>query len=467
MNKICPSADEAVADITPGSTILFGGFGGVGVAYSLIHALRRMGMGNLTGVHNHCGDHEAGVAGPIKDGLITKMICAFPGSKQSYRFRQLYDAGKVDLELCAQGTLAERIRAGGAGLGGFFTPTGVDTIVAQGKETRVINGRTYLFEEPIRGDFALIKAHKADTLGNLVYRWTARTFNPDMAMAARVTIAEVDEIVPAGELDPNEIVTPSVFVDRIVKREVPDERELRIIDTAAMLADQNEQAVGLTRAQIAARVAQELRPGMYVNLGVGIPALVSAFVPPDGGIMFHSENGLLGTGPFVPREKADLDLINANRMSVEVVPGASIVSHSTSFAIIRGGHLDVAVLGAYQVSAQGDLANWLLPGRSPAHAGIGGAMDLAEGAKSVFAVMEHTTSKGEFKIVHSVSYPLTARGVVKKIFTNLAVMDVTPDGLLLREVAPGVNVDMVRAATEPALQVASNLREIAVQGGTP
>lgn len=217
MNKIYKTYCDAVADIHDGALVLLGGFGECGQPQKLINALAERGAKNLTCVSNNCGNWELGPATLIKKGLVKKMIASFPMTQHSHIFRDAYLAGQVELELVPQGTLAERIRAGGAGIGGFYTRTGVGTVVEKGKEKKVINGDEYLLEMPIKADFALIKARKGDRHGNLVYRKTARTFNPVMATAAKVTIVEVDEIVELGELGPEEIVTPGIFVDRVVK----------------------------------------------------------------------------------------------------------------------------------------------------------------------------------------------------------------------------------------------------------
>lgn len=218
INKLVNSVDEAVKDITDGSTILFGGFGGAGVADELISALSRQGAKEITAVSNNCGYYEKGLAKLIMDDRISKIICSFPLMKESYIFKDKYKEGKIELELVPQGTLAERIRAGGAGIEGFYTPTGVGTEIAAGKEEKEFDGIPCILEKAIKADFALIKAKKADRWGNLVFNKSGRNFNPIMATAAKVTIVEVDEIVELGELDPESIVTPGIFVHRIVKK---------------------------------------------------------------------------------------------------------------------------------------------------------------------------------------------------------------------------------------------------------
>jgi 3-oxoadipate CoA-transferase alpha subunit len=217
--QVLETTDEAVAGIQDGSTVLIGGFGLAGMPSDLIDALIRQGAKDLTIVSNNAGNGDVGLAALLKAGQVRKVVCSFPRQADSWVFDGLYREGKIELELVPQGNLAERMRAAGAGIGAFFCPTGVGTPLADGKETREIDGRTYVLEYPIKGDYAFIAAYKADTLGNLIYRKTARNFGPVMATAARITIAQVTEVVPAGALDPEGVVTPSIFVDRIVQAE--------------------------------------------------------------------------------------------------------------------------------------------------------------------------------------------------------------------------------------------------------
>ena len=217
--QVFQSTDEAVAGIEDGSTVLIGGFGLAGMPFALIDALIRQGAKDLTIVSNNAGNGDVGLAALLKAGQVSKVICSFPRQVDSWVFDGLYRTGKIELEVVPQGNLAERMRAAGAGIGAFFCPTAVGTPLADGKETREIDGRTYVLEYPIKGDYALISAHRADTLGNLVYRKTARNFGPVMATAATTTVVQVSEVVPVGTLDPEAVVTPSIFVDRIVKVE--------------------------------------------------------------------------------------------------------------------------------------------------------------------------------------------------------------------------------------------------------
>jgi len=217
---------------------------------------------------------------------------------------------------------------------------------------------------------------------------------------------------------------------------------------------------GLSKESIALRVVQELQEGMYVNLGIGLPSLVSQFIPEDLEVMLHAENGVLGYGP-VTEQQMDSELINAGVRPVGLKPGASFFHHADSFAMIRGGRIDLTVLGGFQVSEKGDLANWKTTEEKVGT--VGGAMDLICGAKKVIVAMQHTAPSGEPRVVKKCTYPLTGKEVVNMIVTNLAVIDVTPEGLLLREVAPGVSVADVQAVTEPTLIVSPNLKEMEVK----
>ncbi len=217
IDKTCPSAAAALADVPDGATVMIGGFGTAGQPNELIDALIDQGARNLTIVNNNAGNGDTGLAALLAAGRVRKIICSFPRQADSHHFDRLYREGKLELELVPQGNLAERIRAAGAGIGGFFTPTSYGTLLADGKEAREINGRMHVLELPIHADYALIKAERGDRWGNLTYRMTARNFGPIMAMAAKTTVATVHELVPLGTLDPEAVVTPGLFVQRVVQ----------------------------------------------------------------------------------------------------------------------------------------------------------------------------------------------------------------------------------------------------------
>lgn len=231
MNKVFASVEAAIADIPDGATLMAGGFGLCGIPENLIRALRDRGTKGLTVISNNCGVDDFGLGLLLQRGQIKKMISSYVGENKT--FERQYLSGELEVELCPQGTLAERIRAGGAGIPAFFTATGFGTVVADGKDTRVFDGRSYVMETALKADYSLVKAWKGDTAGNLIFRRTARNFNPMMAQAGRITIAEVEELVPVGELDPDQIHTPSIFVQRVVKGEIYEKRiERRTVSEA-------------------------------------------------------------------------------------------------------------------------------------------------------------------------------------------------------------------------------------------
>lgn len=465
MRKPLFTAAAAVADIPNGASILLGGFGVLqGWPHELLFALRERGVKDLTIICNSPGFGPLSPQILAENRQIKKLIASFGG--YSYRATPLSEQiarGEVEFEMVPQGTLVERIRAGGAGIAAFFTPTGVGTVVEEGKEKRVFNGREYLLETALRADFAFIRAHRADVVGNLVYRRTARNFNPPFATAAEITIAEVDEIVESGTLDPEAIVTPGIFVHRLVRRESPLRKET-VLDFMRRLGRQvkvsEPSAVGgrgLSPELMALRAARLLTPGQYVNLGIGLPTLVSEFVSDQ--VVLHAEDGVLGYGPLAQTGEEDIDLYNASSQLVSLLPGASFFHSADAFVMARGGHLGTVVLGGFQVAENGDLANWKTPGMGAG--AVGGAMDLAVGARTLIVVMFHTTKSGEPKLLRACTYPLTARRCVSWVVTNLALIQVGQAGFLLREVAPGVTPAEVQAATGAPLRVAADLREMA------
>ena len=449
MNKVVKDAAAAVADIPDGSTIMVSGFGLCGIPENLLVALRDRGTKDLTMVSNNAGTNDFGIAILMLGRQVKKMIASYVGENKL--FERLLLAGEIEVELNPQGTLSERMRAAGAGIPAFFTPAGYGTLIAEGKEVRWFKGRPYVLEQALHADYAFVKAWKGDPLGNLVYRRTTRNFGPMMATAARCTIAEVEEIVPAGSLDPDAIVTPGVYVQRLVRGAHYEKRiEKRT------LQGQEGVETDPKRERIVRRAAREMKDGDYVNLGIGMPTLASNYVPTGISIVLHSENGMLGVGPYPAPGQEDPDLINAGKETVTELPGTSYFSSADSFAMVRGGHVDLTILGALQVDREGNLANWTIPGKMMK--GMGGAMDLVAGAKRVVVTMEHTAKDGAPKIVAQCSLPLTGRRCVNLIVTEMAVVEVVREGLVLREIAPDTTLEAVKKATGAELIVAPDLK---------
>jgi len=433
------SASEAAALVRSDDVLIVGGFGMTGSPVHLLHALAETEARNLTFVGNNVGEPGLGGSRLLRNGQIGKVIGSyFTSNPEVVRAAQ---AGEIEVELLPQGTLAEAIRAGGAGIGGFFTPAGAGTRLAEGMESRLIDGREMILASPIRGDVALVRAWQADTAGNLVYRMTENNFNQAAATAANLVIAEAEHVVPVGTLDPNAVHTPGCFVDYLVQAYVQPEELGSSVSVSADHKRVDDSRMAMARAALA-----ELTPGDVVNLGIGIPTLVSDLIRPEHGIALHSENGILGVGPEPESGGAMEHPVNAGKIPVTAMPGASYFDSAASFGMIRGGHVDVAIMGGLQVDQVGNLANWTVPGRPVL--GVGGAMDLASRAGRLIITMSHTDRRGTPKVVQQCDLPLTAKEVVDVLITDLAVFRFVDRRMKLVKLMPGVSESQVAAATE-------------------
>lgn len=461
MNKVYPSPQEAIADIPDGATVAIAGFGVAHrFATSLIIALRDKGTKDLTIVCNSLGDPGA-TRGQIlaENNQVKKLIAAFSiraGTPTASEAQ--IAAGKMEVELVPQGILVERCRAGGAGIPAFYSPTGVGTAIAEGREIRMFDGRPHVLEKAIRVDYAFLRGWRADRLGNVQLRGGSQNFNPSFAKAARVAIVEVDEIVEPGEIPPELVNLPGIFISRVVKTtDTTNPRAWRRPERRP--SDKPRLYNGkpaLTRAGIAKRAAGLVRDGTYVNLGVGIPTMVSNYLQ-GRDVILHAENGILGYGRMVSTdEEIDPDIYNAAGQFVALNPGASFFDSVTSFEMARGGWIDTVILGAYEVDQHGNVANWSTTDAK--RGGIGGAMDLLSGCGELIIVMEHCDSKGRPKLRRECTYPLTGKACVDYVVTDLALLRRDGDRFVLDEVAPGFTPEEVIAFTEMDITVAPDVK---------
>jgi 3-oxoacid CoA-transferase len=454
INKIVVSPTEAVADIPDGATIVTSGFGlNHGFAASLIVALRAQGASRLCIIANSLGAGPFRVQSLIENHQVSRLIVAFTtraGAVMQAAEQQI-QAGEIEVELVPQGTLVERLRAGGAGIAGVYTRTGVGTAIAEGKEVREFDGVPHLLELALTADYAFIRAWRADHFGNLQFRGVGRNFNPSFAKGARIVIAEVDEIVQ-GEIDPEQVGLPGIFVDRVIERtetppvQPPRARAATEVETPRSYNDKP----AWTRTEIAEIAAGLLPEPAYVNLGLGMPTLISDYIT-GRDILLHAENGVLGYGALATAEDFDPDLYNAGSQYVTLAPGAAFFDSVSSFEMVRGGHVDVVVLGAFQVDEDASIANWTTP--DMVGGAIGGAMDLVAGGATVMVLMAHCERNGAPKLVRRCSLPVTGVGCVDVVVTDLCVLRRDGRRFRLERVAPGFSTEEVVALTEMDIDI--------------
>ncbi|KAH7224213.1 hypothetical protein BKA60DRAFT_283636 [Fusarium oxysporum] len=472
INKICASENDAIQKVKSGSTVLVGGFGFSGVPESLIEAVAaRKDLKDLTVVSNNAGMPGVGLGRLLETRQISKMIASYIGENKV--FEKMYLSGDLSLELIPQGTMAERCASGAAGIPAFYTPAAYGTVVQTGelpvrynrdgsvalmsrpRETREFHGKKYILEEAIFADVALVKVHKADRLGNCTFRKAQNNFNEAMAKNAKLTIVEADEIVDVGQLDPESVHIQGIYVDVIIQSTRPKKIE-KLTFAQDAKSEGKVTTANQRRERIIKRASKELKDGMYVNLGIGMPLATPGMLPEDLEVILQSENGILGMGRYPNPGEEDPDLINPGKETVTLNPGSSTFGSHESFGMIRAGKIDLTMLGALQVSQYGDLANFMLPGKVK---GIGGAMDLVASPEKtkVIITMEHVDRNGNPKILEECTFPLTGPRCVSRIITELAVFDCTPEGLVLRELVDEVEMDELRSKTGAAFRIADDL----------
>ena len=459
MDKVVASPEQALADIKDGASVALAGFG---LAHrfpnSLLYALKDKGTRDLTIVCNSLGAPGEKGQMLVENRQVKKIIAAFStraGMKTAAEEQII--SGELDVELVPQGILVERCRAGGAGIPAFYSPTGADTDLAAGKDIRYFNGRAHVLEHALNLDYALLSAYRADRAGNVQFRGGSRNFNPSFAKAARVAIVEVDEILEIGQLPPEQIDLPGIFITRVVKNTHPiDGRTLsRAGKRPADSAREYNGKRALTRSGIAKNAANIVKSDSYVNLGTGIPTEVSNYLE-GRGVWLHAENGVLGYGGMVTGNDIDPDVYNAGGQFVGMVPGTSFFDSVTSFEMARGGHIDTVILGAYEVDEHANVANWSIS--DARRGGIGGAMDLVAGSAELIIVMEHTDSKYRPKLRRQCTYPLTGQQCVDWVVTDLAVLHWVDGRFVLEAVAPGFTAEEVIALGEMKVAIAPQLK---------
>ena len=427
--------------------MLCGGFGLCGVPDTLIQEVARSPhINSLTAVSNNAGVPGVGLGRLLATKQIRKMVASYVG--ENHVLESAYLSGECELELVPQGTLAERLAAGGKGIPAFYTPAAVGTVVEKGelpikyqkgrdgkvasyshpRDIRIFNNKPYIMEQAIRGDVAFVKAHKADKLGNCQFRLAAQNFNGVMGRSARVTIVEAEELVEVGAIDPVTVHLPGIYVTKVIHSTATPGIEKTVNAREEDKTSSQQDEIASKREHIVRRAAKEFQNGTYVNLGIGMPMSAPSYLEESVSVVLQSENGILGLGPYPQHGQEDADLINAGKETVTLLPGASCFGSDESFGMVRSGRINMTMLGAMQVSATGDLANWMLPGKVK---GFGGAMDLVSNPQETRAVVltEHIDKKGRPKILKQCEFPLTGKACVSRVITDLvsaSVQDSSP-----------------------------------------
>lgn len=392
----------------------------------------------------------------------------------------MYMNGEIELELNPLGNIGERLRSGGAGVPAYYGATGVGTWVEEGKivakykkgskgkevekyqakpQVRVFNGKRYILVPAFYPDFGFVRAWRADGLGNLQFRGCSRNANADVAIsAAKRVIVEVEELLDIGQIPPDHIHVPSIYVDRMFKYQNKlKEPEVIILKDEFVNKNKKITPAERIRQKIAKRAAQELKDGWVVNLGIGIPTLVPVFLGSDTRVFLQGENGVLGIGDYpATREELDPDLINPGKQGITLDQGASLFSLSQSFAMIRGGHLDATIIGAMEADRECNIASWIVPGKLMK--GMGGAMDLTNCGSKIIVTMQHKDNKGRTKVLNKCSLPLTQKGKLDVLVTEMGVYKPRDGELHLEEIASEYTLEQVKAATGWDVKVSDNLK---------
>lgn len=456
INKILPSPAAAVKDVPDGASVAIAGFGLThSFPSSLTVALREHGAKNLYVVANSLGAGPYRSTSLIENHQVSRLLVCFSGraNEPPSPAEVQAAAGQIAIEMCSQGTLVERLRAGGAGIPAFYTRTSVGTAVAEGKEMRIFDGEAYVLEHAVKVDYALIRAWRADRFGNLQFKGVGANFMPSFAKAARIAIAEVDELVDV--LAPEEVDLPGIFVARVVQQHTPVPTEfLAARGKERDRAQTYNDKPAWTREEIAGVAASLLPEPSYVNLGLGIPTLISNFVA-GRDIQLHAENGILGYGRMADENDFDDSLFNAAGHYVHLEEGASFFDSVTAFEMVRSGKVDVVALGAFQVDAEASFANWKTP--DMVGGAIGGAMDLVASGRTVMVLMTHRDSKGRAKLVARCTLPVTGVNCVSIVVTDLAALRWTGERFRIVRIAPGFRAEEVQALTEIELEIPAEL----------